>query len=354
VPDFVALGGEACLERDDREQLSQVRASSYVDYGSVRALKQRALSAAFGEFLEKEWCHGTARAQALQAYVAAQAWWLDDYALFRAIHSHEEERAWTEWPEPVRDRWPEALARARLDLADDILFNQYLQWQADTQWQGARAAANAHGVSLFGDLPFMVDGDSADVWANQPLFMLDASVGVPPDAFSATGQDWGMPVYRWDVVAAGDFSWIRDRARRSAHLYDGYRVDHLVGFYRTYGRPRAGGEPFFVPADEPAQTSLGEQVLTILREPGTEIIAEDLGTVPDFVRMSLKQTGVPGFRVARWERAWHTPGHPFKDPADYPARSVAASGTHDTEPMAVWWSATSCSNRCSLRAPTCC
>jgi 4-alpha-glucanotransferase len=146
-----------------------------------------------------------------------------------------------------------------------------------------------------------------------------------------------MPVYRWDAVAAADFSWIRARARRSAHLYDGYRVDHLVGFYRTYARPRSGGAPFFVPPDEPAQARLGERVLAILREPGAELIAEDLGTVPDFVRESLARTGVPGFRVARWERAWHTEGHPFKDPADYPARSVAASGTHDTEPLAVWW-----------------
>jgi 4-alpha-glucanotransferase len=308
VPDFVALGGDASLERGDRELLEEVRAVPYVDYGSVRALKQRALSAAFGQFLEREW---------------------------------------------IRERRPDALAKARRELADNILFHQYLQWQADLQWQEGRAAAHSHGVSLFGDLPFMVDGDSADVWANQPLFMLDASVGVPPDAFSETGQDWGMPVYRWDAVAADDFRWLRDRARRSAHLFDGYRVDHLVGFYRTYARPRGGGEPFFIPADEPSQTLLGERVLAILRGLGTELIAEDLGTVPDFVRASLARTGVPGFRVARWERAWHTAGHPFKDPADYPARSVAASGTHDTEPMAVWWDQASREERAQVsRVPT--
>jgi 4-alpha-glucanotransferase len=183
----------------------------------------------------------------------------------------------------------------------------------------------------------MVDGDSADVWANQSQFLLDASVGVPPDAFSATGQDWGMPVYRWDAIAAGDFQWLRARARRSAQLFDGYRVDHLVGFYRTYGRPRRGGAPFFIPADETSQTAQGEQVLRIFREPGTEVIAEDLGTVPDFVRASLARLDVAGFKVARWEREWDREGHPFRDPADYPARSVAISGTHDTEPMVVWW-----------------
>jgi 4-alpha-glucanotransferase len=121
-------------------------------------------------------------------------------------------------------------------------------------------------------------------------------------------------------------------------LYDGYRVDHLVGFYRTYSRPRGGGEPSFSPEQEDAQRALGERVLGIFREPGSEIIAEDLGTVPDFVRASLARLEVPGFRVFRWERHWHTAGQPFRDPAtDYPAISVATSGTHDTEPLAVWW-----------------
>ena len=135
-----------------------------------------------------------------------------------------------------------------------------------TQWRQARE--QAHGVALFGDLPFMVDGDSADVWARQDQFRLDVSLGAPPDAFSATGQDWGMPVYRWDVIARDDFRWLRERARRSADLFDGYRVDHLVGFYRTYGRPRDGGEPFFTPADEPEQVALGERVLAVFREAG--------------------------------------------------------------------------------------
>jgi 4-alpha-glucanotransferase len=124
-----------------------------------------------------------------------------------------------------------------------VIFYQYLQWLASSQWREARSAAGRHGVAVFGDLPFMVDCDSADVWARQHQFRLDVSLGAPPDAFSAAGQDWGMPVYRWDALAADDFRWLRDRARRGADLYDGLRVDHLVGFYRTFGRPRDGGEP---------------------------------------------------------------------------------------------------------------
>lgn len=337
VPEFQALGGEASLPAGDRERLAGVRAAGRVDYVGVRAIKDRALRAAFDRFLNLEWRYDSDRARALRTFIAHEAWWLDDYALFRAIRAREQERAWTGWPAPLRDRDPDALAAVRHELWEEVLRCQYLQWLADTQWRAARAAANALGVQLFGDLPFMVDGDSADVWANQPLFMLDASVGVPPDAFSATGQDWGMPVYRWDVIAADDYRWLRGRARRSAHLFDGYRVDHLVGFYRTYGRPRAGGDPFFVPADEASQTRQGEAVLQIFREPGAGVIAEDLGTVPDFVRASLARVDVPGFRVARWEREWHEPGQPFRDPSAYPARSVAISGTHDTEPLIVWW-----------------
>ncbi len=188
-----------------------------------------------------------------------------------------------------------ALDEARTELARQILFYEYLQWLAGTQWKQARTAARANGVQLFGDVPFMVDLHSADVWTHQEQFELDRSVGVPPDAFSATGQDWGMPPYNWDAFAKSGFVWLHDRARRSAALYDGYRVDHLVGFYRTYSRPRAGeGEPVFSPVEENDQLALGEQVLAIFREAGSEIIAEDLGTVPDFVRASLKDLGVPG------------------------------------------------------------
>jgi 4-alpha-glucanotransferase len=143
---------------------------------------------------------------------------------------------------------------------------------------------------------------------------------------------------------------VRGRARRSADLFDGYRVDHLVGFYRTYARPRDGRAPYFTPADEDAQRRLGEMVLEIFRGPGSEIVAEDLGTVPDFVRASLAALGVPGFRVFRWERHWHDEGQPFRDPSEYPAVSVAVSGTHDTETHAVWWTQASAAERRAVSA----
>jgi 4-alpha-glucanotransferase len=335
LEDFHAIGGEASLEGGLRQRLDAARIAPRIDYRTVRQVKQVALRRAFAHFRQTERAGGTRRASAFRAYCEQQAWWLDDYALFRAIHAREEERAWTDWPEPLRTREASALAAAREQLADDLLFRQYLQWVAGDQWGSARDRAG--DVALFGDLPFMVSGDSADVWARQDEFSLDASVGVPPDAFSETGQDWGLPVYRWEVLRERDFDWLRNRARRNADLYDGYRVDHLVGFYRTYFRPHGGGEPAFTPPDEPSQRELGERVLAVFREPGSEIIAEDLGVVPDFVRESLAALEVPGYRVLRWERRWYDPGQPFKDPVEYPPASVATSGTHDTEPMVTWW-----------------
>ena len=343
VEEFAALGGEAALSPADRDTLTAVRRSARIEHHDVRPLKRRALRVAFERFREREWRGGSDRGRAFHAYVSEQAWWLEDYSLFRALHVRESERPWMGWPEAMQRRDPPAIDRARRDLADEVLFQQYLQWLAGSQWRQARRST--HGVALFGDLPFMVDSDSADVWVRQHQFRLDMSVGAPPDAFSATGQDWGMPVYRWSALAAEDYRWLRERARRSADLFDGYRVDHLVGFYRTYGRLKDGGEGFFTPPDEPAQRALGETVLDLFRGAGAEIIAEDLGIVPDFVRGSLARLGIPGYRVFRWERHWHAEGQAFRDPSDYPPVSVAASGTHDTEPVAVWWDATTESER---------
>jgi 4-alpha-glucanotransferase len=167
-------------------------------------------------------------------------------------------------------------------------------------------------------------------------FRLDASVGAPPDAFSETGQDWGFPAYRWHEIAGGGFQWLAARARRNAELYDAYRVDHLVGFFRTYVREH-DGRAAFVPPGQSDQERQGERVLEVLSAPGARLIAEDLGVIPAFVRETLARLGIPGFKVLRWEREWGVDGKPFRDPSAYPKTSVATSGTHDTEPMAQWW-----------------
>jgi 4-alpha-glucanotransferase len=336
VEEFVALGGEAQLSDDERAQLDRVRRSAKVEHRLVRGVKSRSLRRAYAEFVRGHRFGTTDRARDFAAFTRAEAWWLDDYALFVAIRGQQSLQPWWKWPQPLAAREAAALAQAGADLADEIAYRKYVQWLAADQWALARAAARP--LQILGDLPFMISGDSPDVWMAQAEFRFDATVGVPPDAFSETGQDWGLPPWRWEVMARNDFAWMRRRARRSASLFDGFRLDHLVGLYRTYVRPiDPAVAPFFTPPDEPTQLALGEHLVRIYLQSGAEIIAEDLGTVPDMVRQSLQRLDVPGFKVFRWEREWKAPGPPFIDPASYPEASVATTGTHDTEPLACWW-----------------
>jgi 4-alpha-glucanotransferase len=349
LEDFTQAGGMGVLSAEGAAHLARARTGARVDYGAMRRARMEALEIAFARFVRDEWDRQTARAVALRAYVAREGWWLDDYALFQALAGAHGSTGWRTWPAPVRDRAPEAIATARRTLARDVRRQQYWQWIAESQWQEARAVARANGVRIIGDLAFVVGTDSADVWTRPHEFMLDVSAGVPPDAFSPTGQDWGLPTYRWDVIAAAGFDWIRHRARRMAALFDGIRVDHVVGLFRSYGRP-ASGPAFFTPGRETAQQHQGETILRLLLESGARLIAEDLGTVPDFVHATLARLGVPGCKVLRWERDWDEPGEPFIDPATYPAVSVAMTGTHDTETAASWWEHAAATEREALLA----
>ena len=336
MSDFTDAGGAAVLPAEARAALDEARRAPRVGYATVRKAKNAALRMAYDRFVTRELRAGGARADHFAAYVERESWWLQNYALFRALHEESGGSYWREWSAPLRDRDADALAAARTRLASTVLYYQYLQWTAETQWQRAREACGRVGV--FGDFPFMVNGHSADVWARQREFHLDASVGVPPAPGSAEGQDWGLPAYRWEVVAPQGYEWLAERTRRSAALFDAFRVDHLVGFYRTFIRER-DGRSFVSPQDERSQIAQGETLMSLFRAHGSCIIAEDLGVVPDFVRESQARLAVPGLKVLRWERHWHTDGQPFRDPRAYPACSVAISGTHDTESMAEWWGA---------------
>jgi 4-alpha-glucanotransferase len=314
------------FEREWRAEIDHVRQTPRIDYRAVRELKGRALRVSFERFLKSEWLLDTGKADAFRTFLESESWWLDEYSLYRALRADSGERPWPEWPSDLRDRESLAMARARERLAGQILFYQYVQWIATRQWQTIREAAE--GIEILGDFPFMVTLDSADVWSRREDFLLSASVGTPPDAFSETGQQWGLPPYNWDEARRNDFAWLRMRARRQAQIYDGFRVDHLVGFYRTYVRPLDGRPPFFMPPEEPEQIALGEAVMRIVIATDADVSVEDLGTVPPFVRESIARLGLPGYKVWRWEN---------DDPILYPPLSVAMTGTHDTESLAVWW-----------------
>jgi 4-alpha-glucanotransferase len=347
IVDFARVGGVHALPPELAQDLAGARAASHVEYARVRRVKAYALGAAFSHFYAHEWAERTARAAELAAYIDRERWWLDDYALFQSLSRMASGARWRDWAAPLRDREPAALIDVRRHLSREILQEQYWQWIAESQWQEARQRARACGVRVWGDLPFVAGGDSADVWSRPQDYLLDVSVGTPPDAFSAEGQDWGMPMYHWHAMAASGYDWIRQRAARMAALFDGIRIDHLVGFFRTFGRPQRG-EPFFNPGDESAQRAQGEAVLEIFRASGAELVAEDLGTVPDFVRASLARLDVPGCKVLRWERLWHNPAVPFIDPAFYPEQSAAMTGTHDTDTLAGWWTSADAGDRAAM------
>jgi 4-alpha-glucanotransferase len=347
VEDWTRDGNEAALGAEARAALDFAREAPRVNYAAVRAAKRVALQHAFTSFTRHHFQSGDARDKSYGDFVERERWWLDDYVVFRALHDEHHGRHWREWEPGIRDREPDALGAARERLEGPIRYYTYLQWIAGEQWQRARQAMTP--VGIFGDFPFMVSGHSADVWARQHDFDLDSSVGTPPDAFSATGQNWGLPAYRWDVVSAGNDGWLRNRVRRSVDLFDGFRIDHLIGFYRTFVR-RPDGSSGFVPPDEPAQRAQGERLLTVFGEGGATLIGEDLGTVPDYMRDSLAERGIPGMKVLRWEREWHTKGQPFRDPRRYAPTSVATSGTHDTDTIAEWWDAADGQERHDLMA----
>lgn len=335
VADFVGLGADLALDGAERAEIARLRQSPRIDYASIRRLKDRWLRRSFDRFLRLEVSRGTPRAARFDAFVTAQSWWLDEYALFRAISALHETAPWMQWPDPLARADAAAITEARGALWQEMTYRSYLQWLAAEQWSDAKRLSWPSRV--FGDLPFMISANSPDVWARQHEFRFDATIGVPPDAFSETGQDWGLPPWRADVMAGNDFAWMRARAQRYGDLYDGYRIDHLVGLYRMYVRPIDKTNPaFFDPIDEPAQIALGERLIGVFAaaESKPELIAEDLGSIPPFVRESMARLNLPGLKVLRWERHWDRDGRPMIDPREFPERSVATTGTHDIEPLA--------------------
>jgi glycogen operon protein len=341
--DFVAAGGKEALGDEARRRLEEASAARLVDWAAVTSLKRQAADLAFGRFLRDEWKTKSARSRQLVTFIGEHRSWLDDYALFVVLHERFN-REWLAWPQRLRNREPAALAAARAEHRDGILRAQWLQWQLDVQWRRARREASGAGLALMGDLPFVPGLDSADVWARRDLFRVDQRVGAPPDEGSPEGQDWGLPAYDWEAFEADDFAWIKGRSMRAGDLYGAYRIDHALGFYRTFVRSTDGETRGFTPADEGAQVALGERIMRVMNRWG-EVIAEDLGAVPPFLRPSLEKLGVPGYRVLRWEKD----GDRYRDPAAWPEISVATNATHDTDTTAAWYDALPREEREALR-----
>jgi 4-alpha-glucanotransferase len=226
------------------------------------------------------------------------------------------------------------LKQARAELEREVTFHSWLQWVAEVQWNRVRDAARKRGILLCGDEPFIIGQDSSDVWANPTLLRRDARLGVPPDDFSATGQDWGLPYFDFAAMEKDGYSWLKFRARKAASYYDLRRIDHAVGYFRQWIRDEKTPTGRFVPEGEEAHKALGKKNFeTIAAAADAGIVAEDLGVIPPWVREILSNMGIPGYRVMRWERDEAV----YRDPKKYPQKSLATTGTHDTETLAEGW-----------------
>ena len=355
--------------------LVELRRSS-VKYTKSKALKRALLQAAFDSFSQQHWRKNTERAAEFRRFLVEQAAWLSDYSLFRALM--EENGGfpfWERWPPehqtpPHAHSWLLSLPEERREsLARRQLFFSYVQWVAFGQWQAVKTYADDRHVLLMGDIPFGVARSSADVWANREIFDLDWSGGAPPetvfkvDPFTEKwGQNWGIPIYRWDALRRRGFDWWRTRIgnlRRNFHLY---RIDHALGFFRIYSFPwtpdrnaeflpldetqaaaKTGGclpdfkeFPDDTPEHKAANQRQGEELLRFVLEASgdTEVVAEDLGVVPNYVPLTLRKLGIPGFCIPAFLR--ERDGS-YSDPANYPRFSLAQPATHDHPPLAAAW-----------------
>lgn len=268
-----------------------------------------------------------------------QEHWLDDFALFMALKERNGGAPWWSWDRKLSQRNAKAIERARASLADSVLFHKYVQFLFCRQWQTVREAAAARGIRIVGDVPIYVAHDSADVWANRRLFQLDERgeptvvAGVPPDYFSATGQRWGNPLYRWDVMASTHYRWWIDRVKTSLRFADIVRLDHFRGFAAYWE----------VPASEPTamhgkwMPGPGLELFDAIRDAlgGTlPLIAEDLGFITPEVHALRQAIGVPGMKILQF--GFGQPDSPHL-PHRFEAETVVYTGTHDNDTALGWF-----------------
>lgn len=305
--------------------------SSRVDYAFVRKEKMMFLKEYYAVFSAKIFAEKT-----YQDFVEQASYWLKDYAFFCLLREKHHFQGWEAWS-PKEEEWIQTSFSVENRL--DFLWYYFLQFLCDQQMQTAKKYAEEKGVFLMGDIPILISRDSADVWKHQRFFDLNYTAGAPPDMFSEEGQNWGFPLYNWQALSQENYRWWRERlawASRYTHLY---RVDHIVGFFRIWGIPlgQTGQFGHFIPEDPSLWMQQGKNIMQMMLESSPMLpIGEDLGVVPDEVRSILREIGICGTKVMRWERKWHEEGR-FIPLADYPLESMTTISTHDSETVQQWW-----------------
>jgi len=320
-----------------------------VDYGRVVPYRMERLGRAARRFAAS----GSAEDRAgYDAFCAAHGTWLADYALFMALSERHPGQTWSDWDPALVARAPAALAAAAHKYASAIGFWQFCQWCFFRQWLALKAYANSRGVELIGDVPIFIAYHSAEVWVRPELFELDASgrplvvAGVPPDAFSDTGQRWGNPLYRWSAHAQEGYAWWTDRIRRCFELVDRVRIDHFRGFAGYWE----------IPASEPVAVKgrwlpgPGAPLFQAIAEAlgPLPVIAEDLGVItPDVVALR-RAFDFPGMRILQFAFGGNA-GNLYL-PHNFEPDSVVYTGTHDNDTTLGWWAALGEAERQHVRA----
>jgi 4-alpha-glucanotransferase len=302
-----------------------------VDYAIARAARERHLRAAFTTFAQRTKEHSE-----FEIFCVDNAAWLEDFALYSAIKGASRDKSWTEWEPELRARDPGALDRARQALRDEIHQRRFEQFVFARHWQSLRDECRRLGVGLLGDLPIFVAHDSADVWAHRDLFFLDAQgqptvvSGVPPDYFSATGQRWGNPLYRWEELEQTKFRWWLQRLAQTFARFDAVRLDHFIGFARAWEIPaaeRTAENGRWTPAP-------GAKLFEALGP--AELIAEDLGAVTPEVTALRDRFGFPGMKVLQFAFGADPQAATFL-PYNYERNAAAYTGTHDNDTIVGWF-----------------
>jgi len=310
-----------------------------VDFGRVIPFKLTLLRQAAENFFRST----TASAhQRYQTFCAANAEWLEDFALFMSLKYAHDLVAWTDWPREIALRKPDALEWWRRKLAGEIRVQKYWQFVFSDQWSEIKNYANARGIRIMGDLPIYVAHDSSDVWAHPELFHLDEAgrptrvAGVPPDYFSATGQLWGNPIYRWDRMQGDGFAWWIERVRAALARFDMVRLDHFRGFEAYWEVP--AGEPTAI--NGRWVTGPGADLFNALQAALGElpIVAENLGVITPEVEAIRHQFGFPGMAIVQFAFSTDAQAPTFR-PHNFPRELVAYTGGHDNDTMVGWWNA---------------
>jgi 4-alpha-glucanotransferase len=315
--------------------------SGNVNFEKVEQQKLPLLYEAAAKFLDRgsSSAEHAAQWQRFQEFCRAQADWLDDYALYAELRRQYKTGAWTQWPEPLRRREPDALGEAARNSERALAQERALQFAFSLQLASLRKAATSHGIRILGDVAIFVNMDSSDVWVHPDIFELDEDLnpihiaGVPPDYFSPTGQRWGNPLYRWDVLAERGFDWWIERVRRACELYDIVRLDHFRGFESYWS----------IPAKE--ETAING---TWVKAPGLELfraleaaigplplVAEDLGMITAEVDALRLELGFSGMKVMQF--GFGDPGAHIHLPHRVVPNTVIYTGTHDNDTTQGWW-----------------